>query len=148
MISPEILRKYPHFTGANEKLLGKVAMISNISSYNAGEEILQEGKAAKFFYFITSGEVNVVYRLGDNRVVVTDNLIAGDAFGWSSMLEPHRFTATCISEIDCECIEVSAADLNKLFDEDTAFGYRFMKEVARMMRDRINGLRVQIAASL
>ena len=42
MISPEVLRRYPHFAGVPEDCLKSVAMISDERSFKADETIFQE----------------------------------------------------------------------------------------------------------
>ena len=148
MISPELLRNFPHFSGLSYECLKAIAMISDEREFEPGEPMFQEGNTATHFCLILSGEVSVVYRLGDDREVVADNLIKGDAFGWSAILEPHQLTATCLGAKSGKFIAIEAEGLRRICDEDYACGYQIVLEVSRTLRDRLSAMRVQIAAGL
>ena len=47
MISPETLRRYPHFAGLSEDCLKQVAAISEERSFSAGERIFEESSGYK-----------------------------------------------------------------------------------------------------
>ena len=78
MISTQLLRYYPHFSGLSEDYLLQISNISSKGQFKAGDELFVEGALATHFCLIMSGEVNIVYTLGDNRTVVADGLIKGD----------------------------------------------------------------------
>jgi CRP-like cAMP-binding protein len=147
MISPELLRSYPYFAGLSEEYLNRIAKISEKKDIIAGEEILREGNPARFFCLMVSGEVNVVYRLGDDREVIADSLIKGDPFGWSALLQPHKLTASCRGSKDGAYIRIEAEELRAICDENIACGYRIAQEVSKTLRNRLSALRTQIAAS-
>jgi CRP-like cAMP-binding protein len=146
MVSPELLRQYPHFAGVTEDCLKKIAMVSEKRGFQAGEDLLIEGNTATKLCLMISGEVNVIYRLGDDREVVADSLVKGDSFGWSALLEPHILTASCRGHKDGEIIEIEALSLRSICDEDIPCGYQILNGVAKTLRDRLSAMRVQIAA--
>ena len=81
MISPELLRSFPHFSGVSYECLKDIAMISRERTFDSGETLFNEGNVATHLCLLLSGEVSIVYRLGDNREVVADNLIKGMHLG-------------------------------------------------------------------
>lgn len=145
MVSPELLRQYPHFAGISDDCLKAIAMVSEKREFQAGEDLLIEGNTATSLCLMVSGEVNVIYRLGDDREVVADSLVKGDAFGWSALLEPHILTASCRGHKDGEIIEIEAENLRSICDENLVCGYQILNEVSKTLRDRLSALRVQIA---
>src|SRR5271157_1816763 len=140
MISTQLLRYYPHFSGLSEDYLAQIANISDRRQFKAGDELFIEGAPATHFCFIMSGEVNIVYTLGDNRTVVADALIKGDAFGWSALIEPHRMTASCVAKNNGEYIAIEAEGLRHLCDANPECGYRVALELAKLLRDRLSSL--------
>ncbi len=146
MISPELLRGFPHFSGATSDCLKDIAMISRERAFDSGETLFHEGNLATHFCLLLSGEVSIVYRLGDNREVVADSLIKGDAFGWSAILEPHQLTASCRGAKSGNFIAIEAEGLRRICDENYACGYHIVRGVSKALRDRLSALRVQIAA--
>ncbi|MEW6401399.1 MAG: cyclic nucleotide-binding domain-containing protein [Chloroflexota bacterium] len=147
-ISTNSLRYFPHFSGLNEEDLRRIAGITERVEFEAGEELLVEGSVATHFCLLMSGEVQIVYRLGDNRTVAADVLVAGEAFGWSALLEPHRLTATCVGNRKGEYLRIEAESLRRLCEQNPNSGYRLALEISKLLRDRLSALRVQIAAAL
>ena len=147
MISTQLLRYYPHFSGLSEDYLLQIANISSRGQFKAGDELFVEGSPATYFCLILSGEVDIVYTLGDNRTVVADELIKGDSFGWSALIEPHRMTASCVAKTNGEYIAVEGEGLRRLCDANPECGYHVSMELAKLLRDRLSSLRTQIAAS-
>ena len=146
MISPELLRVFPHFSSGSPDCLKAIAQISKEVDFTADEPLFREGNTATHFCLMLSGEVSIVYRLGDDREVVADTLIKGDAFGWSAILEPHTLTATCRGAKNGKFVAIDGQGLRKICDDDNPCGYHIVQELSKTLRDRLSAMRVQIAA--
>ncbi|OGO18884.1 MAG: hypothetical protein A2Z14_11040 [Chloroflexi bacterium RBG_16_48_8] len=146
MISTEVLRRYPNFAGLSVDRLNKIATISRIRNFVEGQELFREGNTATHLMFLISGEIHVVYQLGDGSQVVVDMLVAGDPLAWSALLEPHRLTAGGIARKAGSLIEIEAEGLRHMCKENTDFGYIMMKEVAKTLRNRLSAMRIQATA--
>jgi CRP-like cAMP-binding protein len=146
MISPERLRRYPHCAGAGDELLGRVAMIADEKTFEAGERLFEEGQLARHLLMIESGKVDIVYRLPDGRDVVVDTLIDGDIAAWSALLEPYRLTASGVARTNGRMIAVEAEALRALCQGNAEFGLPMMTQIAKTLRDRLAATRVQLAA--
>ena len=146
MISPERLRRFSHCAGCPDDVLRAMAIIAANHSFKAGERIFSEGGNSTHLMFLEDGEVNVVYRLGDDREVVVDTLVPGDTLSWSAVVEPHVLSATAIGKRDGRLIQVEAESLRRLCEANPAYGYRLMSEIARVLRARLIATRVQLAA--
>jgi len=146
-VSTAILKFHPHFAGFSENHLKQVANLSHMVKFGAGEELFVEGMSATHFCILVSGTVDIVYQLGDGRIVEADTLIAGDSFCWSAFMEPHRLTATCVGNQAGEYIGIEVGGLRRFCDENPSCGYRLALEISKLLRDRLSALRVQIAAA-
>jgi CRP-like cAMP-binding protein len=147
MISTQLLRYHSYFSGLDEDQLLQIANISDRKQFEASDELFVEGAPATHFCILISGEVNIVYKLGDNRTVVADMLVKGDAFGWSALIKPHQMTASCVAHNKGEYIAIEAQALRLLCDANPACGCRIALELAELLRDRLSALRIQIAAN-
>ena len=145
MISPELLRRYPHFTGVTEDCLKDIAMVSEKKQFSVGDDLVIEGNPATKLFLMISGEMHIIYRLGDDSEVIADSLVSGDAFGWSALLEPHVLTASCRASKAGELIEIDAEKLRSICAENITCGYQILQEVSKILRDRLSAMRVQIA---
>lgn len=146
MISPERLRRYPHCAGAPDEMLKSVAMLAQERRFKAGERLFEEGATATKLMFLEAGEVDIIYRLGDDRDVTVDTLVEGDLMAWSALLEPYRLTATGIARKDGLVIEIEAEGLRGMCQANPMYGYQMMTQVAIALRDRLAATRVQLAA--
>jgi CRP-like cAMP-binding protein len=147
MDSRELLR-YPYFAGLPQSALAQLSWISSIRPFKAGERLIEEGAPATHLLVVKSGEVDVVYKMGDGREVTAESVLAGDVIGWSALLEPFSLTATLVGRKDGELIALEGKKLRELCEMDTWLGYQLMIEIAKGLRDRLKGLRVQLAATM
>lgn len=146
MISPERLRRYGFCAGAPDAILKEVAMITEERKFKAGDEILVEGAPASHLLLMEDGEVDIQFNLGDGRNVVVDNIVAGEIFSWSALLDPQALTAGGLARRDGTLLAVEREGLRKLCKEHPDFGYGLMTEIAKTLRSRLHGARVQLAA--
>lgn len=146
MISPDRLRRFPHFANIEHRVKLFIAANSNSTAFSAGDIILREGNTARELIFLEEGEVDIVYQLGDDRIVVVDTIMPGETFSWSAALPPHRLSATAIAKTDGEYFGFDRESLGELCKLFPAFGCRMMTEIAQMLRRRLINTRVQLAA--
>lgn len=146
MISPEVLRRFPYFSGISEYSLKQIAMISEEMDVDSGHEIFADGDTLHHLYIITKGEVDIlcVFESGERKVV--DTLVPGEVAAWSAVVEPYRATATGVATKPASLIAIHASSLRSLIDKDHTLGYRVMSEVAKAVSHRLAGARIQLAA--
>jgi toluene monooxygenase system ferredoxin subunit len=146
MISPEVLRRFPYFSGISEYSLKQIAMISEEKEVAAGNEVFIDGDTLHHLYVITRGELDVlcVFESGERKVV--DTLVPGELAAWSAVVEPYKATATGMATKALSLIAIDAASLRGLMDKDHTLGYRLMSEVAKAVSHRLAGSRIQLAA--
>ncbi|MDF1501149.1 MAG: cyclic nucleotide-binding domain-containing protein [Anaerolineales bacterium] len=147
MISPERLRRFPHFAEAPDEILKFIAMNSRDERCRRGDTIFIEGNPAKALLFLEEGEVDIIYRLGDERRIVVDTIVPGETFSWSAALPPHILSATAVASKDCVLFGCDRASLERICEENPVLGMRLMTEIARVLRRRLISARVQLAAN-
>jgi CRP-like cAMP-binding protein len=147
MISPQVLRRYPQFAGLSEGDLREIAGFSRVRDFEVGEELFSEGGQATRLVLVMTGVLEIVYELGDGERVVADRLVSGDSAAWSALIEPHTLTASGVAGKGGAVLEIEAEPLRRMCQKNTDFGYRMMKELARVLRDRLSAMRVQVAAA-
>lgn len=148
MMQSQELRRYRYFAGLPDSVLDGIAAISSMRPFKAGERLLEEGAHAKELMIVKSGQVDIIYRLGDSREVTAESAVAGDVIGWSALLEPYVLTASVVATQAGELVAVEGVHLRQICDTDAWLGYQLMTEIARGLRDRLTGLRVQLAATM
>jgi CRP/FNR family cyclic AMP-dependent transcriptional regulator len=147
MVSPELLRRYPYFVPVKEESLKKVAMLADEKTVPAGEVMFQEWEPANYLYIIIKGEVHIQYSLPDGARRTVDSLVDGDLLVWSALVEPYRTTGIGIAAKPTRLVMIDAAKLRQLCKEDPQLGHRLMSQVIKLLSDRLDGIRVQLAVT-
>jgi len=146
MISPELLRRYRCFATISDASLKAVAMLANEQFAPTGTDLFREGDPADALRIIVDGEVKIRYTMGNSELRTVDTLIPGDLVGWSALVEPYKMTSVATACADTRLIAIDASRLRELCDRDPLLGYRLLEQVARLLADRLEGARVQLAA--
>ena len=104
-----------------------------------------EGDPANYFNIIVKGEVDIQYILeGDSRQTV-DTLTAGDPLCWSALVEPYKMSAIGTTTKDTQIIQIKAEAMREMCEKEPMVGYRLMMRIARLLGDRLQNARVQLA---
>jgi CRP-like cAMP-binding protein len=127
-------------------MLRQVAMQAEEKSFEAGERLFEEGRPARHLLMLETGKVDIVYRLPNGRDVIVDTLVEGDIMAWSALLEPFRLTASGVARSAGRMIAIEAEALRGLCQSHPELGLPMMTEIARTLRDRLAGTRVQLVA--
>jgi CRP/FNR family cyclic AMP-dependent transcriptional regulator len=147
MISPETLRFYSLFASQNAEMLKQIAMLANEKFVQAGHPIFFEGEVAKTLYLVLEGAVILTMHMGekgDQKVEELEPLGKGEVIGWSSIVKPHIYKMGAHTSQESRLIAFDGERLRSLFDENPGFGYYFMREIAKVIGDRLISKCVQI----
>lgn len=147
MISPELLRRYPCFAAIGEESLRAVAMMAEETLIPAGTLLFSEGDPADSLSIIVDGEIDIQYTLGTGERRTVDRLVSGDLLGWSAVVEPYRMTAIATTRTETRLIRIGARRLRELCEREPLLGYRLMNQVVKLLADRLDGARVQLAVA-
>jgi CRP-like cAMP-binding protein len=145
MISPELLRRYPYFADVSEAALKEVAMISEEASAAVESTLFTDGDPADNLYILVEGEVDLKYTLGNGEARTVDTLVAGDLLLWSSLVEPYKATATGICKTDIKLLSIDGKKLKALCESNHDLGYRLLICLTKLLANRLEGARVQLA---
>ncbi|MBN2131749.1 MAG: cyclic nucleotide-binding domain-containing protein [Sedimentisphaerales bacterium] len=145
MISPETLRRYTHFADISEASLKTLAMVADEKTFPAGTTIFRDGDPATHLNVIVKGEVDIQYELGNGERRTVDTLVAGDLLCWSALVAPYKTTAIGTATKDTQVVQLEAAKVRELCEKDPTLGFPLMTRVAKLLADRLDTARVQLA---
>jgi len=147
MVSPELIRRFPFFSGLTMDHLVILAMTAEEVAVPKDHYFIQEGDEVKHLYIILEGEVVIVTTLPQkDREIIVNTLGTGDLFGWSALVPPYAATAGVKAMTTSRVIAFDAEQLHQKFEEDCKFGYLMMLKTAQVIRDRLNALRIETLA--
>jgi CRP/FNR family transcriptional regulator, cyclic AMP receptor protein len=150
MVSPELLRRYTFFAGLDDKELTGIAMIAEEVSFPPGTTIFHEGAEAVKVYVLTAGAVELGYRNPHSagpEMLYVGSIAPGEPFGLSAFVGTHPLTATARAKGPSRAIAIDAWALRALSELDCHLGYVIMRQIASALAERLNFLRVQLAAA-
>lgn len=147
MVSPELIRRYPYFSGISISQLNMLANIAEEVEQEPGQYFHHEGEDINKVYIISEGEVSLVTTFPQqDKEVVINTLSTGDVFGWTSLLPPYTAGAGAKANSKCKLIEFNAVELRNKFSEDYEFGYLMMMKVAQIIRERLDSVVIETLA--
>jgi CRP/FNR family cyclic AMP-dependent transcriptional regulator len=147
MVSPELIRRYPYFSGLSIERINLLANIAEEVESGPGQYLQQEGEDINKVYIIIEGDVSLVTTLPQQgKEVVINTFGTGDVFGWTSLIPPYTAGAGAKSNTKCKLIEFDANKLREKFEEDYQFGYLMMIKIAQIIRERLDSIVIETLA--
>ncbi len=153
MVSPELLRRYPFFSGLEDSHLKAIAMLTQEASSEKGKVIFEGDQPASILYFLIEGSVELHYIVVDKhnpqfrKDFYVGEINPGEPFGISAMIEPFCYTATAIASNPCRILQIEAGGLRSLCEEESGAAAVLMRQIARAVMTRLHETRVQLAAA-
>src|SRR4051794_28207124 len=131
-VRPEELRRVELLEALPDAALADLASRARRRRFRAGEVVFNEGDAGTSLHVVRRGHLKVVRPTHDDRLVL-DKVEPGAAFGELAVLNAAPRTASVIALEDCETLEISKPDFERVFDEHPEAGRRMLAMLARSL---------------
>lgn len=142
-----VLADIPLFEGLVIEQLKVIELVARKKHWPNGEAILREGEQGEVMYILTRGSVEVsrTVTLSLSRTTVGEgekSIVRLDAathpsFGEMALLEKSLRGATVTALTDCELLEISREDFDRVCQADPVLGFAVMRNVARQLSARL-----------
>ncbi len=162
MISPELLRRYPFFSGLNHEQIVELAKVAIEETVDAGHYFFHEGEHLDKLHLIFEGAVAIVLEIPEDgahqtvanqysrQLATTDVVISaigpGEVFGISALVPPPVATASAKATTPCRVAAFNCPELLEIFAEDCDFGYVMTQKIAHIFRARLHDMRIESLA--
>ena len=131
-----ILKEIELFEGVDFEVLNEIADICSENSYSKDTVLFEKDEQAKCLYILLEGTVYLVIKNGGS---ITYNLSEpGDVFGWSSMLENGKYTASGICATDLKVAKIEKDKLNRIFQNRPEVGFKVLQRLAGVISRRLS----------
>ena len=107
-----------------------------MTRYNAGDTILEEGKANRALHILKSGRIRVSRHVDNSEVALCD-LDAGQTFGELSIIEDGVASASLRAVTSAEVLSIAMHDLARFLRDTPAAGAKFWRAIAIDLRRRL-----------
>jgi CRP-like cAMP-binding protein len=153
MVSPELLRRFPFFGFMNNQQFNAVALITNETTFEKGDIILEYNHVADYLYLVIEGDLALYY------IFTTENdpsyfaeyyvgdINPGEIFGISALIEPYIYTGTMKASASSRVLQIEASSLRALCIVDAKLAFGFINEAAKAAMQRLNDTRVQLLSA-
>ena len=123
------------FTGLDLEVMGEIAETACTEMvFPQGTVIFNEGDPAAYLYILVDGTVELT--IGDGRTVY--RLTAeSDVFGWSSLVEKARYTATAVTTTEIQAIRIDTRKMNRTFNAHPMVGLTVYRRLAAIFNKRL-----------
>ncbi|UCE55555.1 MAG: Crp/Fnr family transcriptional regulator [Desulfobacterales bacterium] len=131
-----ILKEIELFEGVDFEVMNEIAAICSEESYSKDTVLFEKDEQAKCLYILLGGTVYLVIKNGGS---ITYNLSEpGDVFGWSSMLENGKYTASGICATDLKVVKIEKDKLNRIFKNRPEAGFKVLQRLAGVISRRLS----------
>ena len=131
-----ILKEIELFEGVDFEVLNEIAGICFEDSYSKDTVLFEKDEQAKCLYILLEGTVCLAIKNGGS---ITYNLSEpGDVFGWSSMLENGKYTASGICATDLKVSKIEKDKLIKIFRNHPEVGFKVLQRLAGVISRRLS----------
>lgn len=138
------------FADLKDPLLKKIEAITNLETFQHGDLLFKENQYADYLYAVVDGKVALELTINSSRRCRIKDIFPGEAFGISSIVDTgmRTYIADAIAVENSKVFRWNGSQLEKLFYEDYELGFIFMRNVGKILKNRLQYSRAQLAADL
>ena len=129
--------------------LEAIEAVGSFRNYDVGEVIFAEDDTGTHLYAIMEGRVQLSVWLPDKSEQVPVHIAAhGSEFGEFVLLEDKPRSATATTMKPTSVLVITAGELDSVFTNDPAVGWKVMRNMCRIQVDRMRKTTAELSASL
>jgi CRP-like cAMP-binding protein len=140
MVDLSSLRDAQILKGLAESHLHEFGTIGREIEFRKGERLFSHGQLADLFYIVKDGQfaLTITLRaLSEPVEFAVEEKRAGDALGWSAVVEPNESIYSAYCTADGSVIAFPRVDLMKLVSSDVELCHRFLSNLAELIGSRV-----------
>jgi CRP/FNR family cyclic AMP-dependent transcriptional regulator len=134
------LAKVPLFQGLKERQLKQLSSRFVQRDYQAGQDIVTQGKGGAGLFILISGAAEAVRVRADGSKTVVNTFGPTDFFGELALLDDEPRTASVVATEPAKCLVLSQWEFFGALREDAEMGIEILQEIARRFRRALSVL--------
>jgi len=116
------------FWGMSRNFVKEVMDVAKKESHQKGHFLFHEGDPATYFYILLKGRIKLTIGEVGQMVHTVDH--AGEAFGWSSLIDRDVYSASAECTTDAIVQKFDRRTIQKIIEKDPTNGLIFFKRLA------------------
>jgi CRP-like cAMP-binding protein len=129
------LKQKDIFRAMNTAFVKRIMNVSTTESFEKKDILFQQGDPAKHFYILLKGRLKLTIGETGQSVYIVSH--AGEAFGWSSLIDGKIYTASAECMTPVKLLRFDREKVLKITEEDPANGLVFFKRLAGILGNRL-----------
>ena len=123
------------FWGVSKDCMKKIYDASRKESFDAGQVLFEEGSPADRFFSLVKGRVRISIQRAGTTVYTVNR--AGEAFGWSSLIDRGSYSATAETIENTVLTVIDKVSVRKILNEYPHDGFIIFRRLARTLGERL-----------
>jgi len=115
----------------------QVKKIGRVKKYAYGDQVIKENDSGDSLFVVLSGRLEVKKGIDEGRNKKLKDLEAGEFFGEMSFFDRLARSADVVAAGECELMELSMEEVDKLAADNPALGAKLYKNLARELTIRL-----------
>ncbi|MBI3666816.1 MAG: cyclic nucleotide-binding domain-containing protein [Acidobacteria bacterium] len=140
----EALKSHPFTRRLTESSLAKLAAIAQDVGYREDHVIFHAGERSSHLFLVVSGSVCVEIRT-QVYAVCLQSLDAGEAFGWSSLLDRHYTAFQVRARERSTVLQLDAQQLLVACEGDAELGFEIFRRLSELIAKRVMATESRLA---
>ncbi len=137
----EALQNCEIFSALDEGIIEKIARLSSVEKYEAGDTVINQGEYGTRTYLIAEGQVALTrtVNIGGREAEITIDILGrGRGMGWASFLcEPCGVSATAKCQKPTTFVVIEGSKLRDMLKADPQTGFMVMDRLAQVIANRL-----------
>lgn len=123
------------FKGMSDRFMTELRKIVVEEPCNPGTFLFRTGDPAECLYILREGRVRLA--VGERGHMTHTVGSAGEAFGWSSLVDRDSYSASAECLTPCRVVKIDKRSLYRILENDPASGMLFYKRLAGVIGQRL-----------
>jgi CRP-like cAMP-binding protein len=134
LTTEETLANVELFAELSESDIDRLAKVTVVRDFKAGDVIVREGELGVAFYIVAKGHVEVVKGLGSGNEQVVARLGPGEFFGEMALFDNQVRSHSVRAVEDTECLVLTKWDFNAELTTSSSIAMAMLAVLARRLR--------------
>jgi CRP-like cAMP-binding protein len=123
------------FWGMDNDFIAELMAVAVKETHEAGDVLSREGDPAQWFFVLLKGRIRIDIGQDEQLVYIVSH--AGEAFGWSSLLDRERYSSKAQCMEKTTLLKFDAGDIQRLAEDNPVNGMLLYKKLAAMLGNRL-----------
>ena len=147
-VTAAALATHPFVRDMRGDHLALLAETATITSVPARHRLFEEGRYAKSFWLIRSGQVALDLHVPGGGRVIVGTVGRGEVLGWSWLFPPHEWQFGAVTLQPVEAFELNGAAVRARCDLHEELGHELTCRFSRVLADRLRATRCRLAGQI